>query len=139
MIFRWLADLTVIAHFAFIAFVLFGSLLVRRWPGVARLHVLMLAWAVGVEAVGWSCPLTLLEKWLRVKGGWGGYLGDFVDHWIIAPLFDPGTVSPPIRSLFGLVPVAVSAFGYWRAWRAHRFAKSHRAQRSASVTIRSAV
>jgi hypothetical protein len=82
---------------------------------VARLHVPILAWAVGVEATGWPCPLTVLEKWLRVKGGWGGYLGDFVHHWIIAPLFDPGTVSPATRSLLGLVPLAVSAIGYWWA------------------------
>jgi len=132
MVFRALADLTVVSHFAFIAFVLLGGLLVYRWPAIAWLHVPVLVWALVIEASGWRCPLTVLEKWLRIKGGWGGYLGDFVHHWIILPLFDPGVVTPALRSLLGFVPLAVSAFGYWCALR-HRAAAPTGTSRRASL------
>ncbi len=117
LVFRTLADVTVVTHFAFILFVLGGGFLVSRWPRIAWLHVPVLLWALGIEAIGWSCPLTLLEKWLRMKGGMGGYLGGFVDHWIVSPLFQPGAVSPGVRSAFALVPLALGAVAYWRVLR----------------------
>jgi hypothetical protein len=117
MVFRVLADATVLSHFAFIAFVLLGGFLVRRWPGVAWLHVPMLLWAVGIEMIGWPCPLTVLEKWLRAKAGMGSYLGDFVHHWIIGPLFEPGMITPATRALLALVPLLVAVLAYWQALR----------------------
>jgi hypothetical protein len=117
MMFQALADLTVLMHFAFILFVLFGGFLVRYRPWLVWLHVPTLLWALGIEAVGWRCPLTVLEKWLRASGGSGGYLGGFVRHWIISPLFDPGGIPPAVRSAFALVPVALSAIAYWQLFR----------------------
>jgi hypothetical protein len=114
MVLRTLADVTVVLHFAFILFVVFGGFLVARRRAAAYVHAPALCWAA---ATGWRCPLTMLEKWLRVKGGMGGYFGDFVHHWIIEPLFYPGVVSPPLRAAFLLVPLTTSALGYWWAFR----------------------
>lgn len=117
MVFQALADLTVVTHFAFILFVLFGGFLARHKPRLVWLHVSTLSWALGIEAIGWRCPLTVLEKWLRIRGGMGGYLGGFVRHWIISPLFDPGAISPTVRSALALVPVGLSAIAYWQILR----------------------
>src|SRR5512143_131344 len=38
MIYRLLADLIVVAHFAFLAFVVAGGLLLLRWPKLAWVH-----------------------------------------------------------------------------------------------------
>ena len=114
MVFQALADLTVVTHFVFILFVLFGGFLVRYRSRLVWLHVPTLLWALGIEAVGWRCPLTVLEKWLRIRGGMGGYLGGFVRHWIISPLFDPGAITPTVRSALALVPVGLSAVAYWQ-------------------------
>jgi hypothetical protein len=117
MVFQALADLTVITHFVFILFVLFGGFLVRYRPRLVWLHLPTLLWALGIEAIGWRCPLTVLEKWLRIRGGMGGYLGGFVRHWIISPLFDPGAIPPTVRSALALLPVGLSAIAYGRVFR----------------------
>lgn len=71
-VFRMLADVTVVAHFAFILFVVLGGFLVARRRATAYVHAPALAWAVATAATGWRCPLTMLEKWFRAKGDMGG-------------------------------------------------------------------
>jgi len=117
MIYRLLADLTVLAHFAFILFVLLGGLLVIRRPRLAPVHLLVLCWGVTVQFAGWDCPLTVLENWLRLKAGLQGYTGGFTSHWILEPVFRPGTIGPFGRALFALVPVFLSVIFYREAFR----------------------
>ena len=65
MLYRTLADLLVLAHLAFIVFVVLGGLLAlhRRW--FALLHLPAAAWGVFIEITGGICPLTPLENELR--------------------------------------------------------------------------
>ncbi len=56
MIFRLLADATVIVHLAFVAFVVCGGVLALRWRRVAWFHVPAAAWGAWVEFAGWVCP-----------------------------------------------------------------------------------
>ncbi len=44
MAYRWLADLVLLLHLAFILFVTLGGLLVLRWPRLAWLHLPAAAW-----------------------------------------------------------------------------------------------
>jgi len=53
MAFRVLADITVLLHLAFVAFVVLGGLLVARWPRVAWVHLPAAAWGAWVEFAGW--------------------------------------------------------------------------------------
>ena len=53
VVFRILADATVVLHLAFVFFALLGGLLVLRWPGVAWVHLPAAAWGAWVE--GCSC------------------------------------------------------------------------------------
>src|SRR5205823_9541449 len=59
---RALADLVVLAHFAFVLFVVLGGLLVLRWPVLAWVHLPAAIWGVWIEFRGWICPLTPLEN-----------------------------------------------------------------------------
>jgi Protein of Unknown function (DUF2784) len=90
MTYRWLADLIVIAHFGFVLFVVFGGLLVLRWPALAWVHLPAAAWGAIVELTGWICPLTPLENWLRPQKGAGAYTGDFVARYVLPTLYPEG-------------------------------------------------
>ncbi len=87
-----LADMILLAHVAFIAFVVGGQVGVlvggfRRWRWVRNLcfrvsHLL----AIGiVVAQAWAdriCPLTVWEGDLRRASGGQPYAGGFVQHWV---------------------------------------------------------
>ena len=98
MVYRMLADLVVIAHFGFIVFVATGGLLAWRKPVVVWFHLPALLWAVAIITVGFECPLTQLEKYLRRLGGQRGYAGGFVDHYIENVLY-PQRLSPLLLAI----------------------------------------
>lgn len=115
-----LADLVLLLHFAFVLFAVFGGLLVlyRHW--VAWLHVPTFAWAVLINLVGWICPLTPLEKSLRIAAGGESYEGGFVRHYI-APLIYPEGASPELGLKIGtaLLVWNLAIYG-WVIFRARR-------------------
>ena len=69
MLYRMQADLVVVSHVVFIAFVAAGSLLVWRWPRLLWPHLAVVAWAAAIVTVGFTCPLTPLEKHFREQAG----------------------------------------------------------------------
>ena len=72
----------MLAHFVFVAFAVFGGVLVyfdRTW---AWLHVPAVLWSLIVNLVSWTCPLTPLEKSLRAQAGQAEYSGGFVQHYV---------------------------------------------------------
>ena len=87
MIYRILADLVVIFHFAFVLFVLFGGLLALRWRRVLWAHVPAVLWVIILEFNSLICPLTPLEQRLNEWGGADAYSGGFVDHYIWPVLY----------------------------------------------------
>jgi hypothetical protein len=53
MAFRILADATVVVlHLGFVLFVIFGGLLVARWPRVSWVHLPSAGWGAWVEFAG---------------------------------------------------------------------------------------
>lgn len=98
MLYRVLGDLTVVAHLGFIVFVAVGGLLAWRWPGVVWVHVPCLAWAVAIITIGFTCPLTPLEKWFRRRGGEEAYEGGFVDRYVEDVVY-PGDLTPLLRAI----------------------------------------
>jgi hypothetical protein len=113
MIYHLAADLVLIAHVAFVVFVLFGALLVLRWPRLLGFHVAAVLWGALVEFTGAICPLTPLEVRLRQLGGGIGYQGDFIGHYLTAMLYPAGLTREMQIGLgfAALVPNAV-AYGY---------------------------
>lgn len=86
-----LADLIVIIHAAYVAFVLLGFAAILagtamhwRWVRSFSFRIAHLAAIalVCVEALtGAMCPLTTLEDALRARGGQAPYPGDFIGYW----------------------------------------------------------
>lgn len=102
---RLLADLLLVIHAAFVAFVVLGGLLVLRWRWIAPVHLLAAAWGVFVEATGRVCPLTPLENALRAQAGDAGYEGGFIDHYVLPVLYPAGLT----REVQGVLAVALVA------------------------------
>ena len=115
MVYRVLADGVVVVHFGFIVFVVTGPYLARRWRPVIWLHLPALAWAVGIIAVGYECPLTALENHFRRLAGEQVYPGGFVDHYIENVIY-PQRFTPLVQASGAVVIVA----GYAGLVRAER-------------------
>ncbi len=123
-----LADLVLILHAGFIAFVMLGLLLVllggalkwrwvrNRWFRLAHLGAILLV--VAQAWLGVVCPLTTLENTLRHRAGQSGYeLGFIADRVQRLIFFEAdGWVFSLAYTVFGLLVLA----SFWRVrptWR----------------------
>jgi hypothetical protein len=111
MPYRWLAELVVVAHAAFVVFAVLGGCLVLWRPWVAWLHIPAFAWAVFIEYAGWVCPLTPLENALRVRAGVTPYSGGFVEHYVLRALY-PSGLTRGIQLLLGSLVLGVNLAAY---------------------------
>jgi hypothetical protein len=109
--FRLAADLTVVVHLAFVAFLLAGGYLTWRWPHLLRLHIPAVAISAGLALAGLDCPLTDAETWLRRRAGDAPYRDGFVAHYLVRPLH-PGGMTPTISVGLRVFTVAVVAVAY---------------------------
>jgi hypothetical protein len=105
------ADLVVLLHFLFVLFVVFGGLLVLRWPKLAYLHLPIAVYGVLIEFIGWVCPLTPLEKRLRESAGQQGYEGGFVEHYIL-PVLYPAGLTRGVQLVLGLLVIGINLAVY---------------------------
>ncbi len=126
--YSWLANLILLMHVLFVAFVIFGLVLIViggllgwqwvrnpwfRWGHLVAIGVVVLQSWLSV-----ICPLTTLEMWLRGKAGEGVYAGSFIEHWLQTLLYydAPAWVFVLAYSLFGLLVLIA-----WLAVRPRRF------------------
>jgi hypothetical protein len=114
-----LADLVLLAHAGFVAFVVLGGLVVLRWPRLAWLHLPAVAWGAGIEFAGAVCPLTPLENHLRGLAQLEDYAGGFVEHYVFALLYPEG-LTRNIQLALGVLVVVINALVYAILWHRHR-------------------
>jgi hypothetical protein len=117
-----LADVIVVLHFAFVAFVVLGMLaillgILRRWSWVRNFwfraaHLLMIAVVVAESLFGIVCPLTDWEDQLREAGGLDVEKGSFIGRWAHNLLFVdvPPWAMTVCYVLFGLAVLLVFFF-----------------------------
>ena len=94
---RLLADLVLIVHVGFVAFVVLGLLLILcggacRWKWIRNswfryAHLLAIAIVVLQSWFSIICPLTTLEMHLREEASEQTYGGTFIAHWLHKVLF----------------------------------------------------
>jgi polyferredoxin len=92
-----MADFLLFAHAFFIAFVVFGLLLIflgllLRWSWVRKLwfrltHLLAIVIVVIQAWLGVICPLTIWENHFRMKAGDAVYSGSFISFWLHKLIF----------------------------------------------------
>jgi hypothetical protein len=123
MVWSILADVVLVLHGLFIAWVALGAGFVWRWPQLAWAHLPALAWALWVEASASICPLTPLEVGLRRRAGQQGFEGSFIDHYLGALIYPHGlTPSTQLRIALVLAGYNLVLYGLivHRARRARR-------------------
>lgn len=119
MAYRAAADAILVSHLAFVLFVVFGALLLLRWPLLAWLQIPAVVWAAFIEFSGTICPLTPLEVALRQRAGQAGYGGGFIDHYLVSLLYPEG-LTQNTQTMLGAAVVAINtaiyivAFRHWR-------------------------
>lgn len=118
MPYQFLANLVLTVHLSIVAFVVLGLVLVivgnlRRWRWVNHLwfrlaHVGAIGVVVLESWLGFVCPLTTVEMWLRAKADAATYGGGFVEHWLGRLLYydAPAWVFILAYSVFGLLVLA---------------------------------
>ncbi len=115
MIDRTLADGVVLVHLGFVLFVLGGGCLVLRWRRLQWLHLPAFLWAAWVEFADWYCPLTVLEDWLRQRGGEAAYHSDFIEHYVSIVLY-PDLLTRRMEIVLGVFVLALNFILYAWIW-----------------------
>lgn len=106
-----LADAVAVLHAGAVLFMLTGSLLALRRPGLLWLHVPVALVILGLYLTGSDCPLTTWELALRERAGAPGYDGGFIGHYITEPLgFPIGATSTQVGVL--VIAVLPNLAGY---------------------------
>ena len=121
MLYRVVADLVVVVHFAFVLFAVLGAFFVLRWKRCAWIHVPAVLWAALIEFAGWGCPLTPLENWLRETGGAIAYRSGFIEHYIL-PVLYPTVLTRRLQIALGLFVLGINLGIY--GWVLHRIGKA---------------
>lgn len=119
MLYAAAAVLVLLAHLAFVLFVVCGALFVLRRPRLAWLHLPAAAWGVFVELSGRGCPLTGLENLLRLRAGLAGYADGFVEHYIVGLLY-PAALTRNTQFVLAGAVLAINLAVYARLWRRRR-------------------
>lgn len=104
-----LADAVVVAHFAFLVFLVLGGFLSWRWPRLFPVHLAVVAWGIAIVVFSWLCPLTYLENALRESAGREALRGGFIETYLTGVIY-PGDRITEVRIAVGAV-VAVSWLG----------------------------
>jgi Protein of Unknown function (DUF2784) len=116
MNYRLLADLVLILHAGFVAFVVLGAVLALRWPRIAWVHVPVVLWGAGIEFLGGICPLTPLENHWRRLAGELGYPGGFVEHYVMSALYPDG-LTRQVQLVLGALVLLVNVLIYTWVFR----------------------
>jgi uncharacterized protein DUF2784 len=96
-IYSHLADVVLVVHVLFVAFVGLGFVVIwigyfAGWQFASDIrfrfaHLLAMAFVLAEAVFGVTCPLTTWESDLRSRTGEGGYDGSFIQHWVGRLLF----------------------------------------------------
>jgi hypothetical protein len=91
--YRVLLAVAVGAHFAFLAFAVFGGFLAWRWPRTIWLHGAGAGWLLLVVVAQLTCPLTWLEDRSREAAGLATLPAGFLDHYVEGVFYPRGAAA----------------------------------------------
>ena len=104
--FRLVADTAMVAHFAFLAYMVLGGFMAWRWPWTIWTHLAVVLYGLFNVIVGWPCPLTHVENWGRAHAGEATLPGTgFIDHYLADVVYPRGHEAV-VRGLVAVVVLA---------------------------------
>jgi hypothetical protein len=116
--FRVAVDVLVVVHLLFICFVVGGVFLAWRWQRIIWTHIPAVIYGVLIEFIGFTCPLTPLEDYLRRRAGEAGYSGGFINHYLVALIYPHG-LTHVMKIGLGAFVLVVAVIGYRGYLRRH--------------------
>ena len=105
------ADLTLIAHFAFILFVVFGALLFFVATKIVFIHIPAFIWVSYIELTHSICPLTYLENWFLHKANLTTYSEGFIQNYLV-PIVYPMNLTKDLQIYLGIVLIVLNIIVY---------------------------
>ena len=106
-----LATLTLIIHFLFIIFVIFGGLLFFIKPWTLYFHVPVFLYGVYIEFTQSVCPLTYLENYFLTKANLATYSTTFIQNYLHAIIY-PINLTKQFQISLGIVLLIINGIIY---------------------------
>ena len=109
--YEFLATLTLIIHFLFIIFVIFGGLLffIKRWT--LYFHIPAFIYGVYVELTQSICPLTYIENYFLTKANLASYSTSFIQNYLYAIIY-PINLSKEIQISLAIALLIINGIIY---------------------------
>jgi hypothetical protein len=109
--YEFLASFTLIIHFLFIIFVIFGGLLffIKKW--MILIHLPALIYGIYVEFTQSICPLTYLENFLLQKAKLTTYSTSFIQNYLV-PIIYPINLTKDIQINLAIFLIIINAVIY---------------------------
>ena len=105
------ANLTLIVHFAFILFVVFGVLLFFVTTKIIFIHFPALVWGSYIELTNSICPLTYLENWFLHKANLTTYSEGFIQNYLV-PIVYPVSLTKHLQIFLGIGLIVINIVIY---------------------------
>ena len=105
------AHLTLISHFVFILFVVFGGLLFFVSTRIIYIHIPALIWGTYMELTHSVCPLTYLENWFLDKAKLETYSLSFIQNYLV-PIVYPNNLTTELQIKLAITLVALNLVIY---------------------------
>ena len=105
------ANLTLIVHFAFILFVVFGALLFFVATKIVFIHIPAFIWGSYIELTHSICPLTYLENWFLHKANLTTYSEGFIQNYLVFIVY-PTNLSKDLQIYLGIVILVANMIIY---------------------------
>jgi len=105
------ANLTLIVHFVFILFVVFGALLFFVVTKIVFIHIPAFIWGSYIELTHSICPLTYLENWFLHKANLTTYSEGFIQHYLVSIVY-PTNLSKDLQIYLGIAIIVVNMIIY---------------------------
>ena len=105
------ADLTLIIHFTFIIFVVFGALLFFVSKKIIYAHVPALIWGIYIELTHSVCPLTYLENWFLQKANLTTYTEGFIQNYLV-PIIYPKNLTEDLQTYLAIALIVANMVIY---------------------------
>jgi len=109
--YEFLATLTLIIHFLFIIFVIFGGLLffIKHWT--IYFHIPAFLYGVYVEFTQSICPLTYLENFFLSQAKITTYSTSFIQNYLI-PVIYPVNLTKELQIILGISLIVINVIIY---------------------------
>ena len=109
--YEFLATLTLVLHFLFIVFVVFGGLLffIKAWT--LYFHIPAFIYGAYIEFTQTICPLTYFENYLLTKANLATYSTSFIQNYLV-PIIYPVNLTKDIQINLAISLIVLNAVIY---------------------------